>query len=135
MRRGIHSSPQISVTQVVAVWAQAQVVSQTPSWQGQPAPRAIAEEIARHPECESFLWDLLGDTNQLVVAYALLALELMGSTRLTALPQSLLDNRSSISLQFGSIRNGTDLGSFARQIQKGAKLATADASGRATPER
>ena len=107
-------------------WRKAQIVHQTPSWEGQPEARAIGEELARNPENEAWLFDSLGDSNQLVVAYSLLALELMGSPRLGELPSALLTNRSNITLASGSVRIGMDLGGLARQIQKRATSAIAE---------
>lgn len=112
--------------QAVAAWRRAQVVHQTPSWEGQPEARAAAEKIALHGRFESPLLGLLANSNQLVVAYALIALELMGSDRLASLPETLLANRSNLTLQFGSIRNAMDLGGFARQVRKRARVKLAD---------
>jgi hypothetical protein len=104
----------------VRIWRKAQIVHQSPSWENRPEARAIAEEIARHPEYESALFDLLADSNQLVVAFSLITLEMMGSSRLRELPIELLENRSNITLLFGSFVNKMDLGGLARQIQKRA---------------
>lgn len=104
----------------VRVWRKAQIVHQTPSWDGRPEARAIAEEIAQHPEYEPLLLDLLADPSQLVAAYSLMALELMGSARLKELPAGLLANRSNITVAVGSVRIGMDLGGLARQVQKRA---------------
>jgi len=110
------------IAKAVQIWKKAQVVYQEPSWDGQPPARAIAEEIARsYPECEQKLVDLLVDNHQLVVAYALLTLEIMRSATLQNLPPELLERRSNIKLMTGSIANAMDLGGLARQIQKRAK--------------
>jgi hypothetical protein len=109
------------VDKAVKVWRKAQIVHLTPSWQGQPEARVLVEKLALHPEYESSLVDLLAAPSQLVVAYSLLTLELMGSRRLRELPSELLTNRSNITLSLGSFRNGMDLGSLARQVQKRAK--------------
>lgn len=104
----------------VRIWRKAQIVHQSPSWENRPEARAIAEEIARHPEYESALFDLLTDSNQLVVAYSLMTLELMSSSRLRELPAELLTNRANITIIMGSFANKMDLGGLARQIQKRA---------------
>jgi hypothetical protein len=101
----------------VAIWSKAQIVHQSPSWEHRPEARFLAEEIARQPEYESGLVNLLANPNQFVVAYSLITLELMGSRRLRELPVELLSNRSNITLCLGSVRVGMDL---ARQIQKRA---------------
>jgi hypothetical protein len=103
---------------VVNAWRKAEVIHQSPSWNGQPEARALAEEAALHPEHEAQFFELLGDPNSRVAAYALLALDLMRSERLTDLPEALLANRSKLTFHFGSFRSTNDLGGFARQIQK-----------------
>jgi len=109
-----------------ASWRSAQIVHQSPSWEGRPEARALAEEVALQRGLETPLWELLDDPNQLVVAYALIALELMGSDKLADLPETLLANRSNLTLQFGSIRNAMDLGGFARQVRKRAMVEMTD---------
>lgn len=114
------------VERVIRIWRRAQLVHQAPSWEGSPEARALAEELARHPENEAWLVEALGDPSQLVVAYTLLTLELMGSPHLRNLPPELLSNRSAITLAAGSFRTGMDLGGFARQIQKRAAPVAAE---------
>ena len=110
-----------AIDRAVAVWKKAQVVYQSPSWEGKPEPRALAERIAsKHRDCEDKLLPLLADDNQLVVAYALLTLQLMGSQSLGSLPAAVLKRQSKITLKTGSFSISTDVGGFARQLQKGA---------------
>lgn len=108
-----------------SIWRRAQLVRSAPSWEGLPEARAVAEEVARDPENATWLIELLGDPSQLVVAYSLLTLELMGSHHLKDLPSELLTNRSTVTLVEGSFRNSMDLGGLARQIQKRANKAPA----------
>src|SRR5262245_49901614 len=83
------------VQRAIPLWRKAQVLYQGLSWRGQPEALAIAEQIgAGHPECEPMLSALLLESNQLIVAYALLALELMQSSVLLNLPAELLQRRS-----------------------------------------
>lgn len=111
----------------IAKWRKAQVLYQAPSWKGQPEARAIAEQIAAaHPECEPALASLLLDENPLVVAYALLTLELMRSPVLQNLPSEVLQRRSNVTLVTGSIKTAMDLGGLARQVQKRAKGQSSD---------
>jgi len=106
----------------IGAWQKAQVLHEAPSWKGQPKARAIVEELAAsHPECEPALTSLLFDSRQLVVAYALLTLELMQSPSLQNLPTELLQRRSNITLVCGSIKTAMDLGGLARRVQKRAK--------------
>jgi hypothetical protein len=80
-------------------------------------------EIAQeHPDCHDALSDLLGSESQLVAAYALLTLELMGSDIVANLPAELLDRRQQITLLTGSFKNSVDLGGLARQVQKRARV-------------
>jgi hypothetical protein len=103
------------------LWAKAQIVYESPSWEGQPAARALVEQIAQLPECHDGLLVLLSSPSQLVVAYALQTLELMGSLALAELPEKLLERRQQVTFQCGSIRNSRDLGGLARQIRKRAR--------------
>jgi hypothetical protein len=64
---------------------------------------------------------LLSSPNQLLVAYALQTLELMGSPALADLPDELLERRQQVTLQSGSFRNSMDLGGLARQIRRRAR--------------
>jgi hypothetical protein len=84
------------------------------------------EALAQHPGVEPAVYDMLSDPSQVVVAYSLITLELMGSHKLADLPEYLLANRSNITLILGSFRNGMNLGGLARMIQKRAR-ATAGA--------
>jgi hypothetical protein len=73
------------------LWSRAQVMYEGATWRGEPEPLAVAEEIARnHLECRDGLIELLSSKNQLVVAYALQTLEMMGSEVLAELPAELL---------------------------------------------
>ncbi len=125
MDRDVTSAGETLLAKAVPVWRKAQIVHQAPSWEGRPEARAIAEELADYPECEPFLFGLLADPNQLVVAYSLVTLELMGSGRLKELPPDLLTNRSKITLMVGSVRIGKELGGLARELQKRAMAAAA----------
>jgi hypothetical protein len=118
-----HTSQESDLVQrAITLWRKAQVLYQGCSWEGQPEALAIAEQIAAgNPECEPLLSALLSDRNQLVVAYALLTLELMRSPVLLELPAELLERRSSVMLAFTGVMTTTNLGALARQIQKRAK--------------
>jgi hypothetical protein len=125
VERDVSSASETLLAKAVPVWRKAQIVHQAPSWEGRPEARAIAEELADHPEYEPFLFGLLADPSQLVVAYSLMTLELMGSIRLKELPPDLLTNRSKITLMVGSFRIGKELGGLAREVQKRAMAAAA----------
>jgi hypothetical protein len=114
------AADQALVERAVSVWVKAQVVHQEPAWEGRPQARAVAEELARRPDCEPLLLGLLGHGSQLVVAYALLTLELMGSPALRSLPAPLLERSSRVKLVMGSFGNGMTVGDLARQVQKRA---------------
>jgi hypothetical protein len=125
VERDVSSASETLLAKAVPVWRKAQIVHQAPSWEGRPEARATAEELADHPEYEPFLFGLLADPSQLVVAYSLMTLELMGSIRLKELPPDLLTNRSKITLMVGSFRIGKELGGLAREVQKRAMAAAA----------
>jgi hypothetical protein len=105
------------------VWAKAQIVYESPSWQGHPPARALVEQLARIPECHDGLLALVPSRHQLVVAYTLQTLEMMGSRALAELPQELLDRRQQVTFLCGSFKNSMDLGGLARQIRKRARAA------------
>ena len=110
------------ISQARRVWAKSQVVYQEPSHQGKPEACYLMEQLVQcYPHCESKLVHLLGDVNQLVVAYALLTLEMLGSSVLCNLPPDLLDRRENLTLALGSFRIGMELGGLARQVQKRAR--------------
>jgi hypothetical protein len=107
------------IDRAIRAWRTSQVVFESASWQGKPEARAIAEEIAeKHPELEPQLIGLSADSNQLVAAYALLALDLMNSRWLHSLPTELLSRTSKITLSAGSFRSSATLSEFARQLHK-----------------
>jgi hypothetical protein len=109
------------IDRATKVWQNAQLVYQSPSWDGKPEARAVAEEIGSTcPQCEPALVSLLCHESQLVVAYALLTLEMMGSAALLELPAEVLHRRSNITVSSGSFRIAMDVGGLARQIQKRA---------------
>ena len=105
------------------VWAKAQVVYESLSCEGLPPARALVEQVARVPECHNGLLVLLSSPNQLVVAYALQTLELMGSPALAEIPSELLERRQHLTILCGSFRTLMDLGGLARQIRKRARAA------------
>ena len=101
--------------------AKARVVYESPSWEGQPPARALVEQIVQIAECHDRLLGLLSSPNQLVVAYALQTLALMGSPALADLPDELLERRQQVTFLCGSFKNSMDLGGLARQIRKRAR--------------
>jgi hypothetical protein len=106
----------------VALWRKAQVVYEGPTQVGFLEPLAAVFEIAKgHPNCHDELVGLLSSDSQLVVAYALLTLQMMGSPVLANLPENLLKRREQVTLDIGSFRNSMDLGGLARQVQKRAR--------------
>jgi hypothetical protein len=109
------------VDQAARVWAKAQIVDESPSWQGQPPARALVEQVAACQECHGELVSLLASPNQLLVAHALQALELMQSNVLADLPDELCDRTQQVTFRCGSVKNSMDLGGYARQIRKRAR--------------
>src|SRR5262245_28815537 len=109
------------VEEAAQVWARAQVVYDAPSWEGEPPARAFVEQVATVPDCHDGLVAMLSSPNQLVVAHALQALELMRSPVLAELPDELRDRRQKVTFQCGSFRNSMDLGGYARQVRKRAR--------------
>src|SRR5438876_5889367 len=98
------------LAEAAQVWAKAQVVYESPSWEGHPRARALVEQIAQVPECHDGLLAFLSSPSQLVVAYALLTLESMNSPALAELPDELLEGRQQVTSLCGSFKNSMDLG-------------------------
>lgn len=111
----------VLLEEATRIWMNAQIVYESPSWEGHPPARALVEQLARLPQCHDGLVALLSSANQLVVAYALQTLELMESSVLTELPDEVLERRQKATFQCGSFKNSMDLGGFARQIRKRAR--------------
>jgi hypothetical protein len=111
-----------TLERAVGLWRKAQVVHEGPTRLGFPEPlEAVLEIAGGHPECHDGLVNLLSSDCQVVVAYALLTLQAMGSEVLKNLPQHLLERREKVTIDSGSFRNSMDLGGLARQIQKRAR--------------
>ena len=108
-----------ALAHALRLWRRSQIVYESPAWQGEPEPRGAAEAIAAaHPELHDSLVALLDDPNQLVAAYALITLELMRSSILGRLSESLLQRRDKVTCVMGSFSQPMDLGGFARRIRK-----------------
>jgi hypothetical protein len=111
-----------TLERAVGLWRKAQVVHAGPTLLGLPEPLGAVFKIAGgDPECHDGLVRLLSEGNQLVVAYALLTLQMMGSGVLENLPEELLGRREKVTIHTGSFRNSMDLGGLARQVQKRAR--------------
>jgi len=114
----------------VDLWRKAQVVHEGPSRLGFPEPLEAVFEVARDcPDCHDDLVRLLASESQLVVAYALLTLQMMGSGVLEDLPEDLLGRREKVTTDIGSFRSSMDLGGLARQVQKRARQRRREADG------
>ena len=106
----------------VGLWRKAQVVHDGPTRPGFPESLEAVFEIARdHQNCHDDLVRLLASDSQLVVAYALLTLQMMGSRVLEDLPEDLLRRREKVTIDSGSFRTSMDLGGLPRQIRKRAR--------------
>jgi hypothetical protein len=111
-----------SLEEAAQLWAKAQVVSEGPSRGGEPPARAFVERAAVAPGCHDGLVAPLSSPNQLVVAHALRASELMRSPALAEPPDEWCDRRQKVTSQRGSFRNSMGLGGYARQVRKRAGL-------------
>jgi len=104
--------------QAVEEWGKAQVLVDSPAWNGQPVARHLAEILKDRHDLEIKLIELVNHKNQLVAAYSLLTLNLMDSTGLGNLPPELLQREDKITQKMGSFADKMELGAFARHIQK-----------------
>jgi hypothetical protein len=102
----------------VAAWTKAQILFDSPSWNGKPAGRNFAEMLSERRDLEPQLCNLLNHEDQLVVAYAILTLELMGSRVVGDLPKELLVRNEKVTVIMGSFGDKMELGAFARHRQK-----------------
>ncbi len=105
-------------SRAVKAWGRAQELVNSPSWNGEPAARHLAEVLKDRRDLESKLIELLNHKNQLVVAYSLLTLQMMDSAGLENLPPDLLQREGKITQRTGCFANQLELGAFARQVQK-----------------
>jgi hypothetical protein len=104
-----------AVVEAIQLWQGAQILQITASWRGEPAAVAASERLAADPQrFERAVASLLEHPSQLVVGYSLFTLHLMRSSLLASLPDSLLQRRDGLTVQTGSFRERTDLGSYAR---------------------
>jgi hypothetical protein len=103
-------------------WGKAQVLYTGPTLTGLPEPLELAQKIAAdYPQFHDGLVALLSSSDQLVAAYALLTLRMMGSPVLANLPAELLSRKGQVTVVMGCFLNAMDLGGLARQYQKEAQ--------------
>jgi len=102
----------------VDAWSKAQIVACRSAWKGHPLGAHFSEVLSQRPDLEDRLIVLLKSEHQLVVAYALLTLELMKSPALGCLPEELLTRKEKVTIVTGSFADKMELGAFARHIQK-----------------
>jgi|SRR6478736_995341 len=102
----------------VTEWRKAQVLYFTPAWRGRPQGRHFSETLSLRRDLEAKLVEHLFDENQLVVAYSLLTLDLMGSDAIGKLPKTLLERREKVTTRAGSFSETFELGALASHIQK-----------------
>jgi hypothetical protein len=97
-------------------------VQQTPATDGHPVESALVEQLAAaSPDCEPLLIELLEHESPVVVAYAMLTLELRDSHALRQLPPHLLERRAALTIAIGSAKIDTTLADLALQIQQRAQ--------------
>jgi len=77
----------------------------------------LAADIGRYRQR---LFKCLFDDEQLVVAYALLALRRADDPMLKELPEQLLNRREKITVRSGNFSEKMELGAFARMLKKQA---------------
>jgi hypothetical protein len=106
------------VTHAVQVWAQADVLYESPVRGRKPECVTVSESIAERPAVfESHLVPLLLHPNALVAGYAVLTLWQMQSRHVTALPAELLERRDPVNVMRGHFAKTMELGSFALRLQ------------------
>ncbi len=106
-----------AIAKALEEWGKAQIFKET-EWKGASDSAYLVDVLKNRPEVEDELVTLLTHPNQLVVAYSLLTLSLMRSSKLGNLPSELLDRKEKISRHSGSFREKMELGAYAKQVQK-----------------
>jgi hypothetical protein len=106
------------ISQAVEVWKNGQTVNLSPIWKQHPQGHYLAKVLAERPDCEARLGEFLTHENELVVAYSLVALEMMDSRLLARLPKDLLERKQLFTSVRGSFGIEVELGEFANEIQK-----------------
>jgi hypothetical protein len=103
----------------LVLWSKPQMIRESRSWKGQPEARALCEILAeRISESEPLLYSGLSHSNQHMVAYCLLSLDLGSSPRLCDLPEGLDSDKRHVSMIFGSFINQMQIGDLARKLRK-----------------
>jgi hypothetical protein len=102
----------------VKQWGRAQILFDSPAWNGEPVARHLAEILKDRHDLEIRLIELLNHKNQLVVAYSLLTLQMMDSAGLENLHADLLQREGKIFRVRGCFADKIELGALARQVQK-----------------
>jgi hypothetical protein len=98
------------------------VLSLGPTWQGEPAATALVEQVvAKWPERRDQIGGLVTHPIALVVAHALLCLHRARDPMLLSLDAALLESTKAVSIQEGSFRTSSNLGSLARKWVKQAR--------------
>jgi hypothetical protein len=111
---------------LVELWSKAQVLSLGPTWRGEPEATALVEQVvADWPEARDKVIDLLSHPVALVAAHALLCLRRADDPILLTLDAALFESTGSVSVQEGSFRTASNLGSLARKWAKQARAARA----------
>lgn len=106
------------ISRAVEVWKHDQLVNLSPTWKQQPQGHYLVETLAKRRDSESRLGELLSHENELVVAYSLVALQMMDSALLGRLPKGLLESKQWIRKLRGSFAIDLELGEFAKEIQE-----------------
>lgn len=119
---------------LVELWSNAQVLSLGPTWQGEPPGTAVVEQlVAEWPKSRDQIVALLNHPIGLVAAHALFCLHCARDPMLSALDAALLESTKGITIQEGSFRTSSDLGSLARKWAKDARVATTPDPPRSPP--
>jgi hypothetical protein len=106
------------LSRAVEVWKESQLLNLSPTWNQRPKGIYLAEIIGARRECEGGLVTLLNHENGLVVAYSLVALEIMDSRSLESLSGKLLQRKEAITKVRGSFGIELELGQIAKEIQE-----------------
>lgn len=106
------------ILRAVEVWKHDQLVNLTTTWKQEPQGHYLAETLSKRLDCEASLGQLLSHENEIVVAYSLVALEIMDSTLLGRLPNELIERKQFFTRLEGSFAIDYELGEFAKEIQK-----------------
>lgn len=109
----------MTLEHIVTVWSKAQTLQPGPTWRGEPESTALMERIAEEWQVwREQIIGLLDHPIGLVAAHALYCLHQTSDLKLLSLDADILESTKGVTVQDGSFRMTSNLGSLARKWAK-----------------